>query len=691
MKRYNPVALFKRVYCRNTAINESEPTKKWSSQRGAGSVEFTWAMVAIAAAVIVSFVGLGGSVKDLVNARTQQVAGQPADVDPIGDTGVGSEGQGHTPGTGGRPDSGGGGGDGSSDDGSTSGGGNGSDGNGGAGSPPDDDDGGDGNDSDGSDGSGDDAPDTDFFPDGDGPTPDLTPDQLAVEEFRCETTWDDERYNKGEGSWLNPANWAGKIESGIAVVTDFVRGLIAGLGDQARDLWQLISNPATLVELGRAFISDPLGTLEDIIDGVITGLQEDVRRIFECGPSDVGRVIGQNVNPVVALRVVARVAGSARLLRVVDDLPDNFGCASFTEGTLIATPDGMVAIELLQAGDMVRSRDENTFSLVDQPITQLKRRVAPRVFEVETWSGRVLVTEEHPFWVQGKGWVRVIDLEPEDPIATINGDDVYLGKSLASQDTQVYNFSVGTTKNYFAGESSYWVHNADRTCTIRRAEPDLNSNYTFRKPDNDTFDGPNDGVYRAAGRDADGSIVYQEADSGQFFKLDETGTPQRFSDASTRSRTGLAGEHRVTDDLDARGYDKVNGELPENIDGYQGDTGIDGVYRNRETGEYLVVETKSTGGAGNADGTVGRLGTSNDGTQLSDRWTRNRVANELDDVELERFNAAQDAGDVRVVKAEVRETRVGNASGSGQTGDIQYRSVVTGETTAQVGDVITDI
>jgi len=31
------------------------------------------------------------------------------------------------------------------------------------------------------------------------------------------------------------------------------------------------------------------------------------------------------------------------------------------------------------------------------------------------------------------------------------------------------------------------------------------------------------------------------------------------------------------------------------------------------------------------------------------------------------------------------------ASSSGQTGDIQYRSVVTGETTAQVGDVITDI
>ena len=46
---------------------------------------------------------------------------------------------------------------------------------------------------------------------------------------------------------------------------------------------------------------------------------------------------------------------------------------------------------------------------------------------------------------------------------------------------------------------------------------------------------------------------------------------------------------------------------------------------------------------------------------------------------------------LRVVKAEIRETRVGNASGSGQTGDVQYRSVVTGERTAVVGDVITDI
>ncbi|MDO6459238.1 polymorphic toxin-type HINT domain-containing protein [Granulosicoccaceae sp. 1_MG-2023] len=95
----------------------------------------------------------------------------------------------------------------------------------------------------------------------------------------------------------------------------------------------------------------------------------------------------------------------------------------------------------------------------------------PGYQRIDTEFGTLTATPEHPFWVQGKGWTEAKDLEWEDPIATLEGDVVAYANTYVEEPTQVYNFSVANTPNYFAGEAKAWVHNAN--CNITPEIDDL--------------------------------------------------------------------------------------------------------------------------------------------------------------------------------------------------------------------------
>ncbi len=76
----------------------------------------------------------------------------------------------------------------------------------------------------------------------------------------------------------------------------------------------------------------------------------------------------------------------------------------------------------------------------------------------------VRVTEEHPLWLQGKGWTKVSEITVNDVIASLDGDVLILDNKKVETPLQVYNFSVANTPNYFVGESKIWVHNAKGSC-----------------------------------------------------------------------------------------------------------------------------------------------------------------------------------------------------------------------------------
>ncbi len=77
-------------------------------------------------------------------------------------------------------------------------------------------------------------------------------------------------------------------------------------------------------------------------------------------------------------------------------------------------------------------------------------------------KGLVTATAEHPFWVKGKGWTAVIDLQPGDELMSCDDTLVILDSvTRAPFETIVYNLHVEDFHTYFAGVDAIWVHNTE--------------------------------------------------------------------------------------------------------------------------------------------------------------------------------------------------------------------------------------
>ena len=95
----------------------------------------------------------------------------------------------------------------------------------------------------------------------------------------------------------------------------------------------------------------------------------------------------------------------------------------FVAGTLVTTLSGLVPIEDIQIGDQVLARSEETGELSLREVTETFVTPDKAIWEVdvEDASGAVETlgtTAEHPFAVQGEGWVLASQLQPGDPIGS---------------------------------------------------------------------------------------------------------------------------------------------------------------------------------------------------------------------------------------------------------------------------------
>jgi len=276
-----------------------------------------------------------------------------------------------------------------------------------------------------------------------------------------------------------------------------MRGVVDGLGNQLSDLWEMIKDPSVLWDIVQAFKNDARGTLEAIVND----LGEQFQTVLECGPKDIGRVIGENVNPAIAAKILGKLgklAGNAKLSKYSNNLDYTLGCASFPEGTPIWTPEGLVPIESIAKDDYVVARSDSEFTDEPQKVLYAHSRVANGFHRIETEFGAIDVTAEHPFWVQGKGWVEAQDLGWQDPIVTGNGDAVAYENTFIEKETRVYNFTVDQSHTYFAGEMSAWVHNASPLpCPIRRDLPLNGFDFDLNKIDiHELFSGTTTSKYR---------------------------------------------------------------------------------------------------------------------------------------------------------------------------------------------------
>ena len=174
-------------------------------------------------------------------------------------------------------------------------------------------------------------------------------------------------------------------------------------------------------------------------------------------------------------------------------------------------------------------------------------------------------------------------MQVDDVLAGERLDSLVIANEAVPESVRVYNFTVARTANYFAGMVPVWVHNAS-PCAL-------------------------------------------ELDSKPWAALKP-------------KEKGFRGEVSVYDELTEGGYKTVGNSfdpgsknLNDAFADWDGQTGIDGIYRDAN-GRYFIVESKATGGTKKADpdGCVDKLCIMVTGErQMSKKWIIARLEKAVPD------------------------------------------------------------
>ncbi|MEZ6189559.1 MAG: polymorphic toxin-type HINT domain-containing protein [Planctomycetota bacterium] len=202
-------------------------------------------------------------------------------------------------------------------------------------------------------------------------------------------------------------------------------------------------------------------------------------------------------------RSLARKSGSA----AARTSNGSIGC--FLAGTQIEILDGPREIQDVREGDLVLARDPATGEQGYKRVVRLFRGHTDQVVYLRiakaasTQRGRgerhrvgqekggsssdgedgsdpdpdssqqIRCTTEHPFWVQGRGWVAAKDLKPGDQLLGSEGEQlVVTAHEVRQEEADHYNFEVEDWHTYFVSETeddpAVWVHN---TCLRSWEQP----------------------------------------------------------------------------------------------------------------------------------------------------------------------------------------------------------------------------
>jgi len=185
---------------------------------------------------------------------------------------------------------------------------------------------------------------------------------------------------------------------------------------------------------------------------------------------------------------------------------DNMAC--FIAGTLVLTTTGLLAIEKLNPGDKVISTDPDTLETSEKTVLETYIRKVDRLVHLVINGEEIVTTDNHPFYVQDRGFIEAGRLLVDDKLVSVNGDDLFVEYVKTEElDTliDVHNFQVEDFHTYFVGNLLAWVHN--KTCP-----PHMNEDGTL-KPNQEYKAGENGYTYKT---DENGNISSAHADELKF-------------------------------------------------------------------------------------------------------------------------------------------------------------------------------
>ncbi|WP_156950970.1 polymorphic toxin-type HINT domain-containing protein [Saccharibacillus sacchari] len=245
------------------------------------------------------------------------------------------------------------------------------------------------------------------------------------------------------------------------------------------DPFGLSADGATWWQTGLSFGVDALpfvGTLkgiQEVFTGVdlITGQQLSVTDRVVNGVGTVASAIpfGKHVGKYLAKETIdggawllGKVNKESKASRLLN------GCNCFTAGTQVKTDQGDKNIEDIQIGDQVLSKDDVTGEEGYKTVTATFDHMADEIYTIHVGGQEIESTYNHPFWVEGKGWTYVKDLQVGDELTQADGTKLEIEQiELEQRSARVYNMTVDEFHTYFVSDLGIWVHNTNNeNCDI---------------------------------------------------------------------------------------------------------------------------------------------------------------------------------------------------------------------------------
>jgi hypothetical protein len=227
---------------------------------------------------------------------------------------------------------------------------------------------------------------------------------------------------------------------------ELTSSVVTGYGSDVLDQYYLINDEFKIGEGGSLFVKSGSEYSFNLPADVETGMKLLNSSEEEINIDSISLVSEKTTFYSLDVEEIDTYFGSDIL---VHNLPP-----CFVGGTQIQMHEGVKSIEEVEIGDIVKSFDVGTSSVVDSKVTKTYVHT-DRYYMI--LNGNIKTTSVHPFYTDGK-WIEAGDLSIGDKILHVDGLEHTIETiELSDEQVTVYNFEVDGTHNYYA--EGYLVHN----------------------------------------------------------------------------------------------------------------------------------------------------------------------------------------------------------------------------------------
>ncbi|MDH8677005.1 polymorphic toxin-type HINT domain-containing protein [Fusibacter bizertensis] len=294
------------------------------------------------------------------------------------------------------------------------------------------------------------------------------------------------------GFFPEPISTLSDVLNTLLYIAEQVESFITGGGDNFA--FDIICGILSLGLVGlsvsalKGFLSAPVGKITSNSDAVMKVIKETFVSASEFKSNFTAKIvknITENVDEMFRILESSnlfKIFGGikAKLTKIGDDIKKLFaekadeiadeikkvdekiiGAGCLVAGMLIYTSEGYKPVETIKTGDLVFSKNTENGNIELKEVYGTYVGFKQELYTLYTDKGIITATEEHPFWVDGKGWVEAKELTNMDRLVDLEDQIVTISKIQhdTTNGTKIFNLSVTDNHNYFVGNGNILTHN----------------------------------------------------------------------------------------------------------------------------------------------------------------------------------------------------------------------------------------